>query len=58
MSVPVLPENWEVVTSKERFDNWCPYILTNSTVSSVHHEVVAITAACKYITNLFSILKE
>ena len=56
MSVPVLPENWEVVTSKERFDNCGLYKLTNSTVTSVHHEVVAIT--CKYITNLFSILKE
>ena len=32
--------------------------LTNLTVSSVHHEVVVSTAACKYITNLFSILKE
>ena len=58
MSVLVLPENWEMVTSKERYDNCCPYRLANSNISSVHHEVVVSAAACKYITNLFSILKE
>ena len=60
MSVPVLPENWEVVTNKEMYDNCCANKLTNSTVSSVDHEVVVITAACKIniIHNLFSILKE
>ena len=54
MSVPVLPENWEVATSKERYDNYClANKLTNSSVSSMHHEVVVFTSACKYILNLF-----
>ena len=57
MSVTVLTETWEVVTRKERYDSCCPYKLTNSTVSSVHHEVVIITSACKYITILFFYFK-